>query len=192
MKRLTKTALLALIVVGALSALAIPAEKPGHKAGQEANIRALQQGLRLQRQVMELMADPLMAAHVAISRIKELAAKGKQPEQAVHALYIIGKSDTHPAIKRSALLAASELLGGAGKTPEAIEALVMLCRLSGEEEDDEDEDEGDKEEVAEQANWLCENIGAGGGHILSTCNILTNSIPAANARAMYGAGMASS
>lgn len=51
---------------------------------------------------------------------------------------------------------------------------------------------GTPEEVAEQANWLCENIGKDGGHILSTCNILTNSIPAANARAMYGAGMASS
>ncbi|MDH4203503.1 MAG: uroporphyrinogen decarboxylase family protein [Phycisphaerae bacterium] len=48
---------------------------------------------------------------------------------------------------------------------------------------------GTPEEVSEQANWLCENIGKDGGYILSTCNILTNSIPAANARAMYGAGM---
>ncbi|MBW8016496.1 MAG: hypothetical protein FVQ82_09935 [Planctomycetes bacterium] len=50
---------------------------------------------------------------------------------------------------------------------------------------------GTPEEVAERANWLCENIGKDGGHILSTCNILTNSIPAANARAMYGAGKVS-
>jgi uroporphyrinogen decarboxylase len=48
---------------------------------------------------------------------------------------------------------------------------------------------GTPEEVTKQAQWLCENIGADGGFILSTCNILTNSIPAANARAMYGAGV---
>ena len=48
---------------------------------------------------------------------------------------------------------------------------------------------GTPEQVAKQAQWLCDNIGADGGFILSTCNILTNSIPAANARAMYRAGM---
>jgi len=46
---------------------------------------------------------------------------------------------------------------------------------------------GTPEEVAEQATWLCGNIGKEGGLILSTCNILINAIPAANARAMYGA-----
>jgi uroporphyrinogen decarboxylase len=47
---------------------------------------------------------------------------------------------------------------------------------------------GTPEEVAKQADWLCENIGKEGGLILSTCNILIDAIPAANARAMYGAG----
>ena len=47
---------------------------------------------------------------------------------------------------------------------------------------------GTPEEVAEQAAWLCENIGFDGGYILSTCNILTDAVPEANARAMYGAG----
>ncbi len=51
---------------------------------------------------------------------------------------------------------------------------------------------GASEEVAEQAAWRCEDIGKDGGHILSSCNILTNSIPATNARAMYGAGIVSS
>jgi len=45
---------------------------------------------------------------------------------------------------------------------------------------------GTPDQVAEQAEWLCENIGQGGGHILSTCNILTNAVPVENARAMYG------
>jgi hypothetical protein len=49
---------------------------------------------------------------------------------------------------------------------------------------------GRPEEVAEQATWLCENIGKDGGHILSTCNTLIDAIPVANARAMYGAGIA--
>ena len=48
---------------------------------------------------------------------------------------------------------------------------------------------GTPEEVAEQAAWLCEHIGSNGGFILSTCNILTNSVPEENARAMYGAGV---
>ena len=41
-------------------------------------------------------------------------------------------------------------------------------------------------EVTRQAAWLCDNIGADGGLILSTCNILTDSVPVANAMAMYG------
>ena len=45
---------------------------------------------------------------------------------------------------------------------------------------------GSPDEVAKQAKWLCENIGKDGGFILSTCNILTNMIPADNALAMYG------
>ena len=44
---------------------------------------------------------------------------------------------------------------------------------------------GTPEEVAAQTRWLCENIGADGGFILSTCNILTDAVPAANALAMY-------
>jgi uroporphyrinogen decarboxylase len=46
---------------------------------------------------------------------------------------------------------------------------------------------GSPAEVAEQAAWLCENMGSNGGFILSTCNILTNSVPPENARAMYRA-----
>ena len=42
-------------------------------------------------------------------------------------------------------------------------------------------------EVADQVRWLCENIGHDGGFILSTCNILTDAVPAANALAMYRA-----
>ncbi len=48
---------------------------------------------------------------------------------------------------------------------------------------------GTPEEVAEQAECLCREIGSDGGYILSTCNILIDAIPAANARAMYGAGI---
>jgi uroporphyrinogen decarboxylase len=48
---------------------------------------------------------------------------------------------------------------------------------------------GTPEEIAEQANWLCENIGKEGGFILSTCNILMDTIPVENARAIYNGGM---
>lgn len=41
------------------------------------------------------------------------------------------------------------------------------------------------EAVRDQARLLCETIGADGGFILSTCNILTNAVPPENARAMY-------
>jgi hypothetical protein len=47
---------------------------------------------------------------------------------------------------------------------------------------------GKPEWTAAQARWLCENIGRGGGFILSTCNILTDAVPVANALAMYRAG----
>ena len=46
---------------------------------------------------------------------------------------------------------------------------------------------GSPEEVAQQTAMLCQQLGSDGGHILSTCNILTNAVPVANARAMYGA-----
>jgi uroporphyrinogen decarboxylase len=48
---------------------------------------------------------------------------------------------------------------------------------------------GTPAEVAGQADWLCENIGKDGGFILSTCNILMETIPVENARAMYSAGI---
>lgn len=46
---------------------------------------------------------------------------------------------------------------------------------------------GRPEEVAAQARWLCDTIGRDGGFILSTCNILIDAIPPANALAMYRA-----
>jgi uroporphyrinogen decarboxylase len=46
---------------------------------------------------------------------------------------------------------------------------------------------GTPEEIAEQARWLCRNIGADGGFILSTCNILIDAIPVENVLAMYRA-----
>lgn len=46
---------------------------------------------------------------------------------------------------------------------------------------------GTPEEIESQVRWLCENIGPGGGFILSTCNILIDAIPSENALAMYRA-----
>jgi uroporphyrinogen decarboxylase len=46
---------------------------------------------------------------------------------------------------------------------------------------------GSPAEIAEQVRWLCRNIGADGGFILSTCNILIDAIPVENAVAMYRA-----
>lgn len=46
---------------------------------------------------------------------------------------------------------------------------------------------GTPAEVAEQARWLCRNIGHDGGFILSSCNILIDAIPPENAVAMYRA-----
>jgi uroporphyrinogen decarboxylase len=48
---------------------------------------------------------------------------------------------------------------------------------------------GTPEEIAEQARWLCRNIGADGGFILGTCNILIDAIPVENALAMYHAAL---
>ncbi len=44
---------------------------------------------------------------------------------------------------------------------------------------------GTPEEVGKQARSLCEAMGEGTGHILSTCNILTDAVPVENVRAMY-------
>jgi uroporphyrinogen decarboxylase len=46
---------------------------------------------------------------------------------------------------------------------------------------------GTPAEIAEQVRWLCRTIGADGGFILSTCNILIDAIPLENAVAMYRA-----
>jgi uroporphyrinogen decarboxylase len=46
---------------------------------------------------------------------------------------------------------------------------------------------GSPEQVAAEAGRLCETIGAGGGYILATCNILTDAVPVENVRSMYGA-----
>ena len=48
---------------------------------------------------------------------------------------------------------------------------------------------GQPAEIEAQVRWLCENIGKGGGYILSTCNILTDAIPLENVLAMYRAGV---
>ncbi len=44
---------------------------------------------------------------------------------------------------------------------------------------------GTPAEVAQEARRLCREIGHDGGHILATCNVMTDAVPAENARAMY-------
>lgn len=48
---------------------------------------------------------------------------------------------------------------------------------------------GTPQEVEQHVKCLCEDIGKGGGHILSTCNILTDAVPVDNVKAMYAVGL---
>ncbi len=95
--------------------------------GPREEIAKVQGAIRLQRQFVEMMADPLLAGQLAVTRIKDIALKSKKPEMGARALDVIADQVEHPALRRSALFAMSELHAAAGEAGEAIKALVALC-----------------------------------------------------------------
>ena len=178
MKRLARTAATALTVVVVLCALAVPAEKPrGRPHRPPARVRlerqvprvppehqplALQRQLRMHRQLVEVIEDPLACACIAISRIKDIALKHRQLEVGVEALHRIAEGTDNPVVKRAALLAVADLWLEAGKPREAAEALTDVCRFLGPPEGPGEEGRPEPEEALEHQarrvhHWLREH-----------------------------------
>jgi len=145
MKRQTAAIALVLAAVGLLAwpMLADPPKgKPArgprvrprveiHAARPDEGLARIQQGLRVQRQFAELMECPPAASHLAIMRIKDLAIEHRKPELGIKALAGIAAGADHPAVRRGALFALSELHAANDDPAEAIGALADLCRTGG-------------------------------------------------------------
>jgi len=124
-----------LAVVGMMAVLAggaIVEADEGQRHGGESEgiekVRTILAALRVTREVVEMMEDPLLSGQLAIQRVKELAIEGERLEQGAGLLVRMSGGTDHPALKRSALFAASELLAKADKfeAAAAVAARVMM------------------------------------------------------------------
>ena len=141
MQRLIKTAILTAVVLTVAASLATTADEPRDRDAPPKRVAArsavLQQYLRLQRQAVETVEDPLLAGAIGIHKIKEIAVKSGKLKEGADALRLVAAETGRPALRRLALLALAELQMAAGKPAEAIESLAELCLESDEEEDGE-------------------------------------------------------
>ena len=92
-------------------------------------LRILREGIDLQEKAVRIMGDPLLAGQIAITRIKDLAMKSQRPEAAVDMLRRVAGEAPHPALKRSALFALSDIFEKTGRLGEAIEAMGGVLRI---------------------------------------------------------------
>ena len=92
-------------------------------------LRMLRAGIDLQEKAVKIMGDPLLAGQIAITRIKDLAMKSQRPEVAVDMLRRVAGEAPHPALKRSALFALSDIFEKTGRLGEAIEAMGGVLRI---------------------------------------------------------------
>ena len=108
--------------------------------------KAVIQILDIQAEVVERLDNPLLAGQLAISRIKDLAVKAKKVDQSVKMLIGIAKENPHAAVRRSALLAVSELRENSGDLAGAMEAMVLMADVQDEDEDDDDDEHDDDDD----------------------------------------------
>lgn len=103
-------------------------------AGVDVRVGRPDEGILAIHRMADLLESPILAGHMAIARIKGLAVGGDKPDVGIAALMKIARETPHPALKRSALLAASEIYQHAGNTPAAIEMMVSLVKTVEHEE----------------------------------------------------------
>jgi len=124
----------------------LAAAKAGH------DVAAMREAIHLQR---EMMGEPVLAGQVAINRIKDIALASKKADAGVKALLTIVTSTDHPALKRSALLAAGELYEKSGNPTAAIKMMAEIVKLSDEPPEREQDHAG--REAREISRWLTEH-----------------------------------
>ena len=124
--------------------------KPAAKAGHD--VAAMREAIHLQREMME---EPLVAGQIAIMRIKDIALASKKADVGVKALLTIVTSTDHPAIKRSALMAAGELYEKSGNPTAAIKMMAEIVKLSDEPREREQDHAG--REARHISRWLTEH-----------------------------------
>ncbi len=90
-------------------------------------LRNLQAGLQLQAHLAGIMDNELLSAHIAITKIKDMALQTKKLEYGIGALMAISNESDEAPIRRAALFALSELQVKAGNTVGAMEALARTC-----------------------------------------------------------------
>jgi len=100
-----------------------PKAKPGP------DVKALHGALSLQKQFVALMANPLLSAQLAITRIKDMALASKKVQLGAKMLQVIAARADHVAIRRSALFALSELHEKSGNPAEAIEVMTLVAKV---------------------------------------------------------------
>ena len=148
MKRRTQIATMMLLVVAVVAFSLAPAQdKPGAQrrpapgAQAMAKVRVMMQALEIQEHFAKMLDRPLLAGQLAITRIKDLAVSGKKYEAGAELLLAAVEETPQPALRRSALLAASELCEKAGKVERAMEIAAMVLQVETEPEEEEEERE---------------------------------------------------
>ena len=84
---------------------------------------------RPQRQMLQLMKDANASQMLAVAKIKQLAFKVKNPHHGAELLLNVSKQAKAPAVQRTAIFAASEVLEKAGKYAEAAEILGHVFQV---------------------------------------------------------------
>jgi hypothetical protein len=103
-------------------------------AGVDVRVGEPENGIRAIQRMAGLLDSPILAGHLAIARIKDLAIEADQPDLGIAALMKIARETPHSVLKRSAMLAASEIYQEAGNTAAAIEMMVSLVKTAEHEE----------------------------------------------------------
>jgi len=88
--------------------------------------------LALNRQAVETMEDPLLAGHIAIQRIKDIAVEHAEKREVNHYLGLlkaIAERAPEAPLRRSALFATAEVLTEADRPAEAAEALAHVLKV---------------------------------------------------------------
>ena len=114
-----------LLVVLAAAVLATAARPPEKKKSPRPEPP---DGFRQEeRQMIELMTNPIRSGLYAVHRIKELGAKHGKVEAAAEALELVAREADEPPVRVAALFMLSELREARGDIPGAMEALAMIC-----------------------------------------------------------------
>jgi len=122
-----RTSVSAVLTMACGVLLAAPALLADEKRSQPDPVRQVMAAVRAQAEIVEILDNPVLAGQLAIQRIKEIALKSRKPELGVGVLRAFAERTPHPALKRSAAFAISEVLLRAEQPAEAAEVLLPLA-----------------------------------------------------------------